>query len=330
MSEAQAEAVSVERPPRKTLTTSAILVLAGRVLALVLALFVLRAVIASNPTPIGAIQPLAMAGILLAAGFARRSLSSLLAVGYVLTFLVFLILRPLADETFIPVHYDYPILLDRVLFLGSLPIIWLQDLFYVPGRVGVLDMVLSSVYVTYFFAPHVMALIVWRTRPQLFPKALVAISLTFLIGLFFYFAIPTAPPWLASDRGDIDADVVRVLPEISAQLAGDTYDEASRAVGQNEVAAMPSLHTALTTMVALILASYGRRWRWLGITYVALMGTALVYLGEHYVIDEIAGIALAVGVWKLLSHHRMFAGLPRRAEIEDEESLEMTPEDRVA
>lgn len=330
MSEAQAEAVSVERPPRKTLTTSAILVLAGRVLALVLALFVLRAVIASNPTPIGAIQPLAMAGILLAAGFARRSLSSLLAVGYVLTFLVFLILRPLADETFIPVHYDYPILFDRVLFLGSLPMIWLQDLFYVPGRVGVLDMVLSSVYVTYFFAPHVMALIVWRTRPQLFPKALVAISLTFLIGLFFYFAIPTAPPWLASDRGDIDADVVRVLPEISAQLAGDTYDEASRAVGQNEVAAMPSLHTALTTMVALILASYGRRWRWLGITYVALMGTALVYLGEHYVIDEIAGIALAVGVWKLLSHHRMFAGLPRRAEIEDEESLEMTPEDHVA
>ena len=286
----------------------------GRGLALILALFLIKSVITAGPSLPGSIQPLAIAGILLLAAFARRSLSTLLAMGYVFAFLVFLLLRPVADETFIPVHYDFPILMDRILFLGALPMVWMQDVFYVPGRVGVLDFVMSSVYITYFFAPHVMALVVWRTRPQLFPKAIVAISLTFMIGLFFYFAVPTAPPWLASDRGDIDANVVRILPQISAQLAGDTYDEASRAVGQNDVAAMPSLHTALTALVALILASYGRRWRWVGIIYVALMATALVYLGEHYIIDEVAGVALALGVWRLVSRHRAFAWVVPRVE----------------
>jgi membrane-associated phospholipid phosphatase len=235
-----------------------------------------------------------------------------------------------ADETFIPVHYELPILMDRLLFLGVLPMVWMQELFYVPGRVGVLDFVMSSVYITYFFAPHVMALVVWRTRPQLFPKAIVAISLTFMIGLFFYFAVPTAPPWLASDRGDIDANVVRILPQISAQLAGDTYDEASRAVGQNDVAAMPSLHTALTALVALILASYGRRWRWVGITYVALMATALVYLGEHYIIDEVAGVALALGVWRLVSRHRAFAWLSAGATAQQDVTAEAAAGRRAA
>jgi membrane-associated phospholipid phosphatase len=151
-----------------------------------------------------------------------------------------------------------------------------------------------------------------------------------MIGLFFYFAVPTAPPWLASDRGDIDADIVRIMPEISAQLAGDTYDEASRAVGQNDVAAMPSLHTALTAMVALILAGYGRRWRWVGITYVVLMATALVYLGEHYIIDEIAGVALAFGVWRLVSRHRAFAWLSAGAEVEKDVAVEVAAERRAA
>ena len=320
----------MRKPTTRMRSLSTMIVLTGRVLALAMAFFVVRAVIVTQPSAISAAQPLALAGMLLLAAFAKRSLSTFLAVGYVLMFLVFLILRPIADETFIPVHYDLPILFDKALFLGGLPMLWLQDLFYVPGRVGIVDVVLSGTYVTYFFAPHFMALVVWRTRPQLFPKAIVAISLTFMIGLFFYFAVPTAPPWLASNTGDIDADVVRIMPEISAQLAGNTYDEASRAVGENDVAAMPSLHTALTCMIALIMASYGRFWRYLGIAYLAMMGTALVYLGEHYVIDEIGGIALAVGIWKLVSHHRMFAWLSPRVEAEDEAAREVTAESRAA
>jgi membrane-associated phospholipid phosphatase len=336
MTEAQFEAdqprfeeTSVSRSTGSSLQVRTILVLAGRVLALAMAFFVLRAVVTADSYGPGAIQPIAIAGILLVAGFAKRSTATLMAVSYVLVFLVFLILRPIADETFIPVHYDMPIILDRIMFLGGLPMVWMQEHFYVSGRVGVLDIAMSLVYTSYFFAPHVIALVVWRTRPQMFPKAVVAISMAFLLGLLCYFLVPTAPPWLASQTGDIQAPVVRVLPEITAQLAGNTYDAAARAVGQNDVAAMPSLHTALTTMVALILASYGRRWRYLGIAYVAMMGTALVYLGEHYVIDEIAGVAMSLGIWHLVSTHRLFAWLSPKEDVY-EAPIEVRAEKRAA
>jgi len=328
VSEVAAQPASARKSSSAALIGSS-LVLVGRILALVTALFLLHGVATNGANPFYVVQPVALAMLMLVGAFARRSGATLLAFAYVLMFLIFLILRPIADETFIPVHYDYPILFDRVLFLGSLPMVRLQDLFHASGEINALDLFLSGVYITYFVAPHLIVLAVWRTRPQLFPKAVMGISLCFIIGLFFYFAVPTAPPWLASEKGDIEADVVRILPEISAQLAGDTYDEASRAVGENDVAAMPSLHTALTTMVALIMASYGRRWRFLGITYVALMATALVYLGEHYVIDEIAGIALAVGVWRLVSHHRMFAWARPRVD-QEETPLEVSAGSRAA
>jgi PAP2 superfamily len=294
-----------------------VLVLAGRVLALGSAFFLIYLAMATGPTLFGAMQPLAIATVLLFAVFAKRSNSSLLAMGYVLGFMMFLYLRTTADETSIPVHFGYPIFLEHILFLGTLPSVWLQEALYVPGRVGALDVILSSVYITYFVAPHLIAIVVWRTRPQLFPKVIVALSLTFLIGLLCYFTIPTAPPWLAAQNGNIDADIHRVVPEVSALIAGDTYDQTSAAVGKNDIAAMPSLHTALTAMVALILASYGRRWRWVGVAYVCAMALALVYLGEHYVIDELAGIALAIGIWKMVSTSRAFAWLSSREETSE-------------
>jgi membrane-associated phospholipid phosphatase len=63
----------------------------------------------------------------------------------------------------------------------------------------------------------------------------------------------------------------------------------------NQVAAMPSLHTGVAVMVALY-AVYRLTspWRWLTLLYPLSMGTALVYLGEHYVADLLGGVVLAV------------------------------------
>ena len=62
----------------------------------------------------------------------------------------------------------------------------------------------------------------------------------------------------------------------------------------NKVAAMPSLHTGIAALVAFWAISRLRSpWRWLLLLYPVAMGLALCYFGEHYVIDEIAGVALA-------------------------------------
>jgi membrane-associated phospholipid phosphatase len=52
-------------------------------------------------------------------------------------------------------------------------------------------------------------------------------------------------------------------------------------------------------MAAHVLSDVGRAPGALGWAYATSLGFALVYLGEHYVIDLAAGLALAEGVRRL-------------------------------
>jgi membrane-associated phospholipid phosphatase len=68
---------------------------------------------------------------------------------------------------------------------------------------------------------------------------------------------------------------------------------------------MPSLHVAFACLVALFIALQLRsRWRSLLVLYPLAMAFTLVYCGEHYVLDLVAGVAyiaavhLAVGRWE--------------------------------
>ena len=65
------------------------------------------------------------------------------------------------------------------------------------------------------------------------------------------------------------------------------------------MAAMPSLHFATSVMAALLLAEVGPVAGALGWGYTATLGFALVYLGEHYVVDLLAGAALTGAVRRL-------------------------------
>ena len=75
---------------------------------------------------------------------------------------------------------------------------------------------------------------------------------------------------------------------------------------------MPSLHFATSLMAALLLAETGPLAGALGASYMAVLGFALVYLGEHYVVDLLAGAALTGAVWRLGPRVRpAFAGFAR-------------------
>ena len=60
----------------------------------------------------------------------------------------------------------------------------------------------------------------------------------------------------------------------------------------NPVAAMPSLHVAFATLAAGFWWSRVRRpYRPLLVLYPLAMCFSLAYAGEHYVLDELAGVA---------------------------------------
>jgi hypothetical protein len=59
---------------------------------------------------------------------------------------------------------------------------------------------------------------------------------------------------------------------------------------------MPSLHFATSTMAAISLSEAGRVEGAVGWGYALTLGFGLVYLGEHYVTDLLAGAGLVAGV----------------------------------
>jgi membrane-associated phospholipid phosphatase len=192
-------------------------------------------------------------------------------------------------------HVTYPIKADRVIGFGEIPTIRLQRALGRPGRLLPHDTVLSVVHWAWFFFPHgAIAYILMRKREH-FERSAVLVAAVFDFGALAYFVVPTAPPWWASRRGELPP-VRRIMTEAGEKIWGRAWEPLYDSLSGNQLAAMPSLHFGTSVMAAHVLADTGRTQGALGWSYAITLGVALVYLGEHYVIDLVAGLALAEGV----------------------------------
>lgn len=213
-------------------------------------------------------------------------------------FVLFAFLRPLADDTGLPVRFSYVIECGKALFGDTVASVWLQQRLYSPESVTIPDIVSTVVYLSFFIAPHIMAVVVWRRHPGRFKEYVLAMLGTVYAGLALYFLVPTAPPWLAAREGYLPA-VVRIVPTVVDGFAPQAYRTGDQMIGPNHVAAMPSLHLAITCVVALATGYSGRMAGAVGVMYVLAMGFALAYLGERYIADEWVGVAIALGAWRI-------------------------------
>jgi membrane-associated phospholipid phosphatase len=192
-------------------------------------------------------------------------------------------------------HVRYPIKADTVLGGGTTPTVRLQRRLGRPGQVRRHDLVLAWVHWSWFIVPHgTSAYILLRHRWH-FPRAAYMMAAVFDVGLLGYWLLPTAPPWWAGKTGQMPP-VRRIMVEAGEHFWGRLWRPLYDFLGGNPFAAMPSLHFATSVMAAHVLTEVGRVEGILGWTYAGSLGFALVYLGEHYVVDLIAGLALAEGV----------------------------------
>jgi hypothetical protein len=177
----------------------------------------------------------------------------------------------------------------------------------------VLDRVLVAAHWSWFLVPHGAVAYVMLRRPERFEWAAVLTYAVFDVGAVFYWIVPTAPPWWsAQERGAAtelrgapsesggapteQTAVRRLMVEYGEHLWGDRWERLYSVFGGNPLAAMPSLHFATSVMAATLLDEVGPLAGAAGWAYAATLGFALVYLGEHYVADLLAGGALAVAV----------------------------------
>jgi hypothetical protein len=98
------------------------------------------------------------------------------------------------------------------------------------------------------------------------------------------------------EAGSHDIAVRRMMVEYGEFFWKDGWGPLYSVLGGNPLAAMPSLHFATSMMAAQLLAETGPVAGTLAWGYTATLGFALVYLGEHYVVDLLAGAALTTAV----------------------------------
>jgi membrane-associated phospholipid phosphatase len=220
------------------------------------------------------------------------------------------------------VHIEYPIVIDRALGFGELPTLRLQRALARRGPDGpewrALDRVLVWAHWAWFMVPNGSLLYILLRHRSRFPRTAVMTYAVFNIGAVLYWLAPTAPPWYAaseagrgvverrsgipSSEAIVEPEVRRMMVEYGEFFWRDGWGPLYSVLGGNPLAAMPSLHFATSLMATLLLAEVGPVAGALGWTYTATLGFSLVYLGEHYVVDLLAGAVLTGAVRRVAPH----------------------------
>lgn len=214
---------------------------------------------------------------------------------YVAGIFVYTLLRSYAGKTFIPIQTGYVISFDRDLFRGTLPVIWLQTRLFSPSHISPVDMFAVGVHWSFFIAPHACAIAIFLWRRELFPRYVALVVGTMYVGLVFFFLVPTTPPWLASQANDLPGQAFRIMDFVGGQVNMSTYREFYASLAEpNSVAAMPSIHMAVTFAMYLWARDHYPKVARLLLVYSLVMGFALVYLAEHYLLDLAAGVVVAL------------------------------------
>ena len=202
-------------------------------------------------------------------------------------------LRSLATHINKHVHYMEMVHADRWLTGGILPTTWLQQHWY-HGHVAWYDFYFYFLYMMHFVVPVVLAVIIWKYRTKEYWFYITALVILSYAGFITYVLFPAAPPWLASELGKIEP-IHRISSDVWAAFGVKNFSTYYQQLSPNPVAAMPSLHAAYPFLFTLIARRlWGNRAFLITLLYPISVWIGIVYLGEHYVVDALAGILYAI------------------------------------
>ncbi|MES1248334.1 MAG: phosphatase PAP2 family protein [Actinomycetota bacterium] len=197
----------------------------------------------------------------------------------------------------VPIHWRQQPWVDDHVF-GVVPTVWLQQRLWDASHLHWWDYATVLTYLSYFLVTPVTLAVLWLRRPEIFRRFVILLVGLWFSALAFFTLTPSTPPWLAGGEGKI-GPVTRLVGPVSAHLPfldpSVLWERGVRLA--NDLAAFPSLHEAMTILLAVMLWPLaGRRWRVLLVLYPLAMAFSLVYTGEHYVVDLAGGGLLVAAV----------------------------------
>jgi len=168
---------------------------------------------------------------------------------------------------------------DRAIFHAD-PTVWLERIVWPP----LTDLLLLA-YATYYFFPIFVGVALWKKDPRIAKRFIFCLSFAFYLSYAGYFVVPAEGPRVSLAREQsVTLEVTPISHAISQKLneLEHTKDDA-----------FPSGHTMITVFCLLVAHREARRLfrAWLPIALLLVVST--IYCRFHYVVDVIAGLALA-------------------------------------
>ena len=207
------------------------------------------------------------------------------------------LLRGVADGLLVNARETPQIRVEALLFGRPVPTVRLQEHFWHgPDHLHWWDYAAWFLHLTHFFVTFIAAAAIWAFARDKFAPYARMICVLALTGFATYVLYPAVPPWMAAQHGNLGESNRMIGPiwhHIPFTNAGAVFEHGKGYA--NDVAAMPSLHAAFALLFSLYLwRLVPRWWRPLLALYPVAMTLALVYSGEHYLIDCVAGWGYAV------------------------------------
>ncbi len=220
-----------------------------------------------------------------------------------------------ADRLGFPLQVEAPRNIDRFLFFGTDPTVWLQRHFYDARHIHWYDKVASATYFTHFIFPVIALAVLWVTSHREWARFMKRFATLLFVACAMFVLMPTVPPWMAADS----RHHYRILEPLarhtgrgfsSMGLKGFVNTWQTALDWGNAIAAMPSLHASFALFIpAFFLPRIRPIWlKALVLTFPLIMAASLVYFGEHYVIDALVG-------WLIVGASFLFWGWIERRQL---------------
>ena len=222
-------------------------------------------------------------------------------IPFIALFLAYELMRGYADRFGLPIHVTDIISIERVIGLGGLPTTLLQTLHSGPASSpDNLATLCEGLYFLHFPLPLAIGFLLWIRQRRVYYDFVAALIVLSMAAFVTYLVLPVAPPWWADQYGYVTG-VMHLSPVGFDGLKnlfgfGNNYFfsySSIYSVNPNEVAAFPSLHAGYPFLAFLFARRAFGKAGWLMLAYTVCVWFAIIYLGEHWVVDIIGGVTYA-------------------------------------